>query len=551
MLNFLNLIPVFIGKVIQNAAAINNLAGAGRTNETVKGNADNLEDLAGAGRTNETVKGNADTLATMSQQVTELENSGVDTVARADTTEIKAQLKATGKNLFNIATITTGKYINWTNGSLATSASYNASDFIPVLPNTYYSTTAYSVAHGAFYNASQTFISGTNSWESLFKTPANCYYVRFSAAPSNMTGLQMERGAYTTYEAYGSVYKVREELPAIDSLYPQLPVYVPAVVGHEVNVYFSSLINAFNINDYQFNVTCDKGKQQSERWTYTPVAEDVGTISFKVSIYKNGVYVNALYSNIVVVAANAGTNVAPKTLLIGDSTLANNQMITELKNLFDVDSTVHPVWTGTRGGDPIWHEGISGWTVHSFYTSDVTFVFSGSFNFAQYLTSHSFTVPDLIVFNLGINDVFGFTTDTDVTTKISEMKTEIDAMITNMKISNANAKFGICLTIPPCSLQDAFGDDYGNGQTAWRYRLNNSMLVNELVKYYSGKEASNIYIFPINVNLDTVHNMGVETVAVNSRNATTVVRANSGVHPDSSGYYQIADMMYYKIKSII
>ncbi len=45
------------------AKAIADLAGSGRTTETVKKNADDITDLAGTGRTTETVKGNADAIA--------------------------------------------------------------------------------------------------------------------------------------------------------------------------------------------------------------------------------------------------------------------------------------------------------------------------------------------------------------------------------------------------------------------------------------------------------------------------------------------------------
>ncbi len=45
-------------------AALQEIAGAGRTTQTVKENADAIIDLAGAGRTTETVKANADAIAT-------------------------------------------------------------------------------------------------------------------------------------------------------------------------------------------------------------------------------------------------------------------------------------------------------------------------------------------------------------------------------------------------------------------------------------------------------------------------------------------------------
>ena len=74
------------------------------------------------------------------------------------------------------------------------------------------------------------------------------------------------------------------------------------------------------------------------------------------------------------------------------------------------------------------------------------------------------------------------------------------------------------------------------------------MLVEALIAEYKDREAEGIYLIPLNVNLDTENNMQTETVVVNSRNTATKVRQNNGVHPANSGYYQMADMIYYWLK---
>ena len=66
--------------------------------------------------------------------------------------------------------------------------------------------------------------------------------------------------------------------------------------------------------------------------------------------------------------------------------------------------------------------------------------------------------------------------------------------------------------------------------------------------YFTGKESSNIYVVPTNVNLDTENNMQTTTVAINSRNSDTLERQSNGVHPADIGYYQIADVIYYWLK---
>ena len=65
-------------------------------------------------------------------------------------------------------------------------------------------------------------------------------------------------------------------------------------------------------------------------------------------------------------------------------------------------------------------------------------------------------------------------TATSALAKIVTMLAQYDAMIANIKISNANMKFGICITIPSGN-QDAFGGSYGSGQTSWRYKVNNRL----------------------------------------------------------------------------
>jgi len=62
-------IQVLRNQINTNTTSINNLAGSGRTTETVKGNSDAIVNLGGAGRTIETVKGNADAIARIGQQI--------------------------------------------------------------------------------------------------------------------------------------------------------------------------------------------------------------------------------------------------------------------------------------------------------------------------------------------------------------------------------------------------------------------------------------------------------------------------------------------------
>ena len=88
--------------------------------------------------------------------------------------------------------------------------------------------------------------------------------------------------------------------------------------------------------------------------------------------------------------------------------------------------------------------------------------------------------------------------------------------------------------------QDAFGESYTTAQTLRRYRRNWSRLIKRLKAAFDQCGASNIYVLPFNISLDTKNNMSTVTVAANSRNAATVVRQSNDVHPASSGYLQMS-----------
>lgn len=50
------------------------------------------------------------------------------------------------------------------------------------------------------------------------------------------------------------------------------------------------------------------------------------------------------------------------------------------------------------------------------------------------------------------------------------------------------------------------------------------------------------HLVSAHLNLDTDYNFPSSSVAVNSRNTTTISMQNNGVHPDTNGNAQIADM---------
>lgn len=278
---------------------------------------------------------------------------------------------------------------------------------------------------------------------------------------------------------------------------------------------------------------------------------DVGTYSLTVNVYdkKTLSIVNTATTSVVVTKSNSGSGITKKALFIGDSTTAAGAYTQQLLNLVGSDSYKVNL-LGTQGISPNVHEGRGGWTVALYYTDNTSpFVFSGTFNFAQYMTNHSYSGLNYVGIHLGINDMFSYTDDTSVTAQAGLVLNNYDAMISSIHAYDSTIKVGVMVTIPPSMTQDAFGANYSSGQTRWRYKQNIMLWLQQLISKFANRESSNIYLVPINVNLDTANNMQTISVAQNAENYTAITRQNNGVHPAVAGYNQMGDMIYYWLKS--
>ena len=221
---------------------------------------------------------------------------------------------------------------------------------------------------------------------------------------------------------------------------------------------------------------------------------------------------------------------------------------------------------GTRGTSPNLHEGRSGWKLETYFTTEYKDYTDGrghvenpfynpisqTFDTSYYFANSGVSVPDFFVVNMGINDVFNPNNDTNLATAIDQFVDYMDAIIISLRTVSQTLKICICCTIPPNHSQDAFGKAYKCDQTRNRCKRNNAMLVNRIISEYDNRESEGIYLIPIHTNLDTVYNMGMDTLPVNARNTDVTYQSpifNGGVHPVESGYWQIADVYTAFIKA--
>jgi hypothetical protein len=259
-------------------------------------------------------------------------------------------------------------------------------------------------------------------------------------------------------------------------------------------------------------------------------------------------------SVIEVTPTEAGSGVTRSVLIIGDSTTANGTVVAKLNENFR-DDPMNIVTIGTKGTAPNNHEGIGGWTVNKWRTSPERNPFyndaKSEFDFAYFMKNQGFASADYVIINLCINDMFRFWNDSALEGGIAQALEDYEFRIGSIHAYQSDIRIGVAVTIPPHYSQDAFGRAYQTLQTRWRYKRNLSQWTKALIERFQQREPERIYLVPIHTNLDTRHNMGAEPLPVNARNPMLIDMPlpGSGVHPAESGYWQIADVYWYWLKS--
>ena len=317
-----------------------------------------------------------------------------------------------------------------------------------------------------------------------------------------------------------------------------LPAKIFGVVNHELNIYFSTILNK-GINNYYIKVKSDRGTHESRRWTYIPSEAEIFEIT--IELYDdNGKFITSKSSLVIIQAETVGRRITKTAVVIGDSTVNANKITKRMLNNFSTDP-MNLKLIGSRGFAPNLHEGRGGWAAATFRTDQEVDgkinpfynEAASDFDFAHYINSNAYKVPDYMFIHLGINDTFLEESDSAINEKIEKMLLDYDFIIDNIKSYDSNIKIALDVTIPANVNQDAFGVNYGCLQTQWRYKRNNFMWIKRMIDYYDGREEESIYIVPTHLNIDPVLGFPVD----------------NAVHPNEHGYNQIGDAMYYFIKS--
>lgn len=324
-----------------------------------------------------------------------------------------------------------------------------------------------------------------------------------------------------------------------------------AVVGEEMSVYFDNVVLTEAPANVRFTVDSALGNSEERRWKVTPTANDVGRHVVKVGAGdERGEF------TLEVVPADAGAGKDIALLIVGDSLTHATVYPNELARLLSRPG--NPRWTmlgmhKPKNAEPnVAHEGYGGWTWVRFaehyermpdpanrkHSSPFVFEESGrgKLDVPRYVKEKcDGRTPDFITVLLGINDCFSANPDdpAEIDKRIDAMFEKAEVLLAEFRKAAPRAEIGVCLTTPPNARESGFEANYKGRYHRWGWKRIQHRIVERQLKHFGGREKDRIYVVPTQLNLDPVDGYPVD----------------NGVHPNATGYKQVAASLYAWLKS--
>lgn len=485
-----------------------------------------------------------------------------------------------GQNLWNKndPDLQPGKFLYIT-GAVSDNSGYTTGGFIEVSPGDSL-VGSYQVSTGmgrvefrtvAAYDADKTAISASGKYSvKEYIVPDGIAYVRICVSSGYGENIQIQKLAsdesYYPYREYEAPHYELDpdymfQNPA-HPVYVFLPKDIYVAVGRTIELYNEQIV--LDHEKYHFRWGCGKGAAYQRKFSITGTT--VGDLGLSLELYDDKKTLCWCgRSTIHVVAAN---NPSKKILPIGDSLtnwkawlqetmLLSNGSITFVGTRYSgqsVDSEGNIYASGS-----IHHEGRSGWAADS-YLSDTEYTFdnrydgaagvSGSanpfwdgskFSLHHYLTTQTgVSTPDAVQIFLGTNDLRN---------GVESAVTNITAMVASIRSEYADLPIFVCNTIFRSS-QNGYGstgnDAYAGGAGAgtWQYDEDSKVMDLAVGLRSSLANVTGVYFIPLASCMDREYGFGQVMTKVNPRSSVEVPMPAESVHPQASGYYQMADLMY-------
>jgi hypothetical protein len=324
-------------------------------------------------------------------------------LADAAVTPQKTSFFAVGKNKFNKAAVTPGFFIDPTLPLVLTaSATYDLSDYIPVIPGSSYWTTGSRFT--VFFDAAKAPVAGGSQVAVFsFTPPAGAVFIRVTVTHTAINAYQMELGtAATAYESFGSVLQDAAGLPvrlpysqltgapatiSADTDYLTLAAkqYVP--YGKEIAVYHENIAKDYPTYKGRTGIVFTGGKEAGPATKLTPLIGQSGTTIAGTATVADAAFTALTAKAFSVIVTDAAKTTAANIQNIGDSYTAR---MTWANVILGTAAATGLTFSGNRTGNTgvVRCEGQGGWAMANYFAADAQGGTSGFFSpFMQPVTA--------------------------------------------------------------------------------------------------------------------------------------------------------------------
>ena len=338
-----------------------------------------------------------------------------------------------------------------------------------------------------------------------------------------------------------------------------LPDRIHSVIGYEQQLFYRGMIESNN--PYQWNIkinTTLSGNQFPRYYQFNH--STVGSYPLTISLYNDD---NELITSKTTIVEVLSPTTSPasvkKVLCVGDSLTAagiwTGEMLRMLTGTGGTPTALELTnieLIGTQGSGTNLYEGYGGWTWSRHLSSDSPFwnPNTSEIDFQYYVDTHGFgTIDNLMTLLTWNGQAGGRALASDHIGLITDAKTFLDKL--KFQFPNATVKL---LGIQLPSFNGGLGLNYGDADSGYGnyYELVRTVFGLNLAYQELANESGYsewVSFENTSAQFDNENNMPEADANVNLRSAKTEKRGTNGVHPNTEGYYQIADVAFRAFNS--
>lgn len=344
-----------------------------------------------------------------------------------------------------------------------------------------------------------------------------------------------------------------------------LPDELYLVTGEECNIYWGNVIPFFD-GKYSVELSIGGSYARSMDRSLRLNFPNVGTFTGMLNLFdSDGHIIESKELKIIVTDINAGSGVK-QILFSGDSTIDDalmidgqpyyghegSQIVRMVYDECNASKGFTPLMIGHKQDyKPYNHAGMSGWSSSGFLNSNSPFWIDGKIDFKKYVQNNIATIHgatdrvDFFVYQIGINDLKNNNTSAEVV--INNIKTLIEYLHRDYP----DAKVIVGFPAGGCDANGYSVHFFGNSSyqkfTASIRKLHRLLIA----EFDKGAYSDKVFICNAGQWIDRVYGYPHKLTDVSARNTEQILERWDSVHPNESGYNQMADAYVARVKALI